>query len=61
MAQQELANPDRWPVHVEASPRTRLMELERRLFRRGSSGFLDRIARPRLRPYTVASAAAQNQ
>lgn len=61
MAQQELANPDRWPAHVVASPRTRLMELERQLPRRASIDFLDRIARPRLRPYAVSSAATQNQ
>jgi len=58
MLQPELANPDPRPLRAVASPAPLLV---RRPLHGPSNGFLDRIARPRLRPYGPRSAALQNQ
>ena len=57
MLQPELANPDPRPVRIVAPP---ALLLVRRPPRGPSSGFLDRIARPRLRPYGPRSSELQN-
>lgn len=58
MAQLELANRDRWELARESSRVERSAAGPALLRGRGpSTQFLDRIARPRLRPYGVRSAA----
>ena len=57
MAQQELAKRERWPVGRDES-RVEGTEPGRRFPRGPSTCFLERIARPRLRPYTARTTAS---